>query len=166
METIPIKQYALISGSSAGLGKEFALECAKRKINLFLVALPDPNLESLGKELRDRYKIDVHTLGIDLTRKDAPEEVFSYAMQNNIKVNILINNAGVGFNGKLEYQSVDLIDKMILLNIRASTQLTFLFLPELKKAKRAWILNVSSFAALSPVPYKCVYAATKTYLFF
>jgi uncharacterized protein len=166
METNSIKQYALITGCSAGLGKEFAIECAKRKLNLFLVALPDSDLEVLGNEIREQYHVDVHTMGIDLTLKDAPGEVFSYAMRNNIKVNILINNAGVGFNGKLENQSVDLIDKMILLNIRASTQLTFLFLPELKKAGRAWILNVSSFAGLSPVPFKCVYAATKTYLLF
>ena len=166
MEKPSIEHYALITGASAGLGKEFAIECAKRHMNLFLVALPGSELEILENELREEYKVNVHTLGIDLTNQDAPDEVYRYAMQNNIKVNILINNAGVGFNGKLEHQSVDLIDKMILLNIRASTQLTFLFLPELKETGRAWILNVSSFAALIPLPYKSVYAATKTYLLF
>jgi uncharacterized protein len=136
MKKPSIEHYALITGASAGLGKEFAIECAKRNMNLFLVALTGSGLEVLGNEIKDQYQVDVHTLAIDLTRQDAPEEVFRFAMQNNISVNILVNNAGVGFNGKLENQSVDLIDKMILLNIRASTQLTYLFLPELKKPDR------------------------------
>jgi len=55
---------------------------------------------------------------------------------------------------------------MILLNIRASTLLTLLFLPGMKKLKSAYILNISSFGAFVPLPYKCVYAATKTYLLF
>ncbi len=166
MENDAVKNYTLITGSSAGTGKQIAIECAKRGFNMFLVSLPDTGLESFSDELKNNYPIEVHHLSIDLTKRKSPQKVFDYALQNNLKINILVNNAGLGFNGKLENSRADLIDTMILLNVRASTLLTFLFIPEMKKQKKAYILNISSFAALSPLPYKSVYAATKTYLLF
>lgn len=166
MENETAVNYTLITGSSAGTGKQIAIECAKRGFNLFLVSLPDTGLESFSDELRNSYPIHVHHLSIDLTERKSPQKVFDYAQKNKLRINILVNNAGLGFNGKLENSKADLIDTMILLNVRASTLLTFLFIPEMKKEKKAYILNISSFAALSPLPYKCVYAATKTYLLF
>lgn len=166
MEKVSTDYYALITGASAGIGKQMAIECAKRNYNLFLISLPGSGLESLAGELKEKYPVQVHTLAIDLTQEDAPARVHRYAAQNNIVVKLLANNAGVGFNGKLETQSVELIDKMILLNVRVSTLLIFLFLPEMKKLDKAYIINISSFAGLIPLPYKSVYAATKTYLLF
>lgn len=160
------KNYTLITGSSAGTGKQFAVECAKRGFNLFLVSLPNTGLESFSEELKNTYPIVVHHLSIDLRKKNSPQKVFDYAQKNNLIIDILINNAGLGFNGKLEDSSIELIDTMISLNLRASTLLTFLFIPEMKKLQKAYILNISSFAALSPLPNKSVYAATKTYLLF
>lgn len=166
MKNEMIKNYTLITGSSAGTGKQIAIECAKRGFNLFLVSLPNTDLESFSDELRKNYPVDVHHLSIDLRKRKSPQKVFDYAQQNKLIINILVNNAGLGFNGKLEDSSAELVDTMILLNVRASTLLTFLFIPEMKKLKKTYILNISSFAALSPLPNKSVYAATKTYLLF
>lgn len=166
MKNEAVKYYTLITGSSAGTGKEIAIECAKRGFNLFLVSLPDTGLESFSEELRETFPVDVQYLSIDLRKRKSPQKVFDYTQQNQLTINILVNNAGLGFNGKLEDLSMNLIDTMILLNIRASTLLTFLFIPEMKKLNRAYILNISSFAGLTPLPYKSVYAATKTYLLF
>ena len=166
MENKAVKNYTLITGSSAGTGKQIAIECAKRGFNLFLVSLPDSGLESFSDELRETYPVDVKHLSIDLRKRKSPQKVFDFTQKNHLTVNILVNNAGLGFNGKLEDQNVSLIDTMILLNLRASTLLTFFFIPEMKKLGKAYILNISSFAAFSPLPYKSVYAATKTYLLF
>lgn len=166
MENTSIKTYTLVTGASAGIGEQIAIECAKRGFNLFLVSLPESGLEELSKNIQKEYGIDVQHLAIDLTKHESPLQVFEFAQQNNLKINILVNNAGVGYNGKLENLTPELIDHMILLNIRASTLLIFYFLTEMKKLKKAYILNISSFAAFAPLPYKCVYAATKTYLLF
>lgn len=166
MENKSAKSYTLITGSSAGTGKQIAIECAKRGFNLFLVSLPETGLENFSEELRQKYPVDVQYLAIDLRKRKSPQKIFNYAQKNLFNINILVNNAGLGFNGKLENLTTDLIDTMILLNVRASTLLTFLFIPEMKKQKKAYVLNISSFAALSPLPYKSVYAATKTYLLF
>jgi hypothetical protein len=166
MKNKSVKNYALITGSSAGTGKQIAVECAKRGFNLFLVSLPNTGLEGFSEELAKTYPVDVEYLSIDLTKPESPQQVFDYAMKKNLVINILVNNAGMGFNGKLESLNAELIDTMILLNVRATTLLTFMFLPEMKKLNKAYILNISSFAGLIPVPYKSVYSATKAYLLF
>lgn len=160
------KKYALVTGSSAGTGKKIAIECAKRGFNLFLVSLPGTGLKNFSEELKEKYPVDVHYLSIDLRKKKSPQKVFDYSKQNKLTINILVNCAGLGFNGKLEDLNMNLIDTMILLNIRASTLLTFLFIPEMKKLGKAYILNIGSFSSLAPLPYKSVYAASKTYLLF
>lgn len=166
MENPSTKFYTLITGATAGIGKQIAIECAKRNLNLFLVSLPDSGLENFTVELKSKYSVEIQYFSVDLTIYEAPQMVFDFAQKNKIQIDILVNNAGVGFNGKFEKITPKLVDEMILLNIRASTLLTLLFLPEMINLDKAHILNLSSFAAFSPVPYKCVYAASKTYLFF
>ena len=160
------KKYCLITGASQGIGKALAEECTNRKMNLFLVSLPDSGLEELAENLSSVNGNDIRSFCIDLTGKDAPKQVYEYAQSNNLVIDKIINNAGVGGFGELAAQDPVEIDNMILLNIRATTLLTFYFLNDLKKLPRAYILNISSFAAFIPLPKKSVYAATKTYIFF
>lgn len=166
MENSSAKFFTLITGASTGIGKQIAIKCARHGFNLFLVSLPETELESFSEELKKSFPVKIFYLSIDLTKKKSPKKVYDFAKNNNLSVNILVNNAGLGFNGKLENLTLNLIDTMILLNVRASTLLTFLFLPEMKKMEKAHILNISSFGALTPLPNKSVYAATKTYLLY
>ena len=166
MENTTTNLFTLVTGASAGLGKQIAINCAKRGYNLYLVSLPETGLEDFVDELKANYPVKVEYLSIDLTEKKGPQEVFDFAQEKNISINILINNAGLGFNGRLEDLTAEIIDTMVLLNVRAATLLTFLFLPAMKVMEKAYILNISSFAGLSPLPNKSVYAATKSYLHF
>jgi short-subunit dehydrogenase len=160
------KNYCLITGASNGIGKSMAEECVKRGINLFLVALPDSGLEEFVGQLTEKKTVDVKHLSIDLTGLDAPKRVYDFTKENNIAVNMLINNAGVGGLGLMVDQKAEDIDTMIMLNVRATTLLTYYFLNDLKQLPKAYILNVSSFAAFMPIPKKCVYSATKAYILF
>lgn len=162
----PEKMYCLITGASNGIGKAMAEECTKRKMNLFLVALPDSGLEEFAGQLASQNVNDVKYLSIDLTEKDAPKQVYDFAKTNNLVVDMLVNNAGVGGLGYMVDQKAEEIDTMILLNVRATTLLTYYFLNDLKQLPKAYILNVSSFAAFLPIPKKCVYSATKAYILF
>lgn len=119
--------YTLISGASAGIGKAIAIECAKNGFNLFLVSLPDKELNQTVDEIKNDYQVDVKWLGIDLTKADSPQKVFDFARENKITVCNLVNNAGIGFEGKFENLSPEVVDQMILLNVRASTMLTLFF---------------------------------------
>ena len=158
------KLYTLITGASTGLGKEFAIECAQRKMNLILLSLPNENLDILGKELSTTYGIQVAYKEVDLTVRKSVEELANW-IKENFAVNMIINNAGIGGTHVFIDSCIDYLDNIIQLNMRAMTLFTRLLLPELQKHSKAYILNVSSLAAFSPVPYKTIYPASKAFIY-
>jgi short-subunit dehydrogenase len=157
--------YTLITGGSAGIGKALAEECAKRGCNLILISLPGEQLVDFSNSLMKAYPIDVKYFEIDLTDIGAPQKVYEWCNQEGFQVNRLINNAGVGYTGLLEISDISLIKKIIDLNISAVTILTRLFIPVLKKYPPAYILNIGSMGSFLPVPYKGVYAASKSFVY-
>jgi short-subunit dehydrogenase len=158
------KPYTLITGASKGLGREIAYEFARRGNNLILVSLPGEDLQSLCKHLESKYRISASFYETDLTRKNAPLEL-TYWVKNNFPVDILVNNAGLGGSIPFRDCSADYLDKIILLNVRALALITRQMLPELKKHSGAYILNVASLAAFSPIPFKTVYPASKAFVY-
>lgn len=155
--------YTLITGASSGLGKEFAVECASRKMNLILVSLPDENLGNLSEKLASKYQVQIVFREVDLTERDSVEKLARW-INKNYTVNMLINNAGVGGTRLFAESSIDYLDNIIQLNMRAMTLLTRYLLPSMKQLPDAYILNVSSLAAFSPVPYKTIYPASKAFV--
>lgn len=159
-----LELYTVITGASKGLGKEIAIQCASHKINLILVALPNGDLESLCKRLIQEYRIKAYCYEIDLTDKDAILKLY-YWLINNYNVNGIVNNAGLGGSLPFEKSSIEYLNEIILLNIRALSLLTRLLVPVLIKQKRSHILNVASLAAYSPIPYKTIYPASKAFVY-
>ncbi len=156
--------FTLITGGSMGIGKALARECARRGMNLLLVALPTPELEQTASEIRDEFPVKVHTLGINLTKRSSPGTVQQWCEQHNYAVNILMNNAGLAGSAIFEESSLEYSDERIQLNIRALVILSRLFIPMLKQHERAYILNTGSFSAYHPLAYKSVYAASKSFV--
>jgi short-subunit dehydrogenase len=154
--------YTLITGSSSGIGKALAFECARRNMNLILVSRPSPRLAAAAEEVSAKYNsVDVKFLGIDLIETDAPQKVFDWCIQQGLKVNYLINNAGTVGTAPFDKCDPAYLDSIIMLNMRTLTLLTRLFLPELKKYPVSKILNVGSMSGFFPIPYKSVYSASK-----
>jgi short-subunit dehydrogenase len=156
--------YTLITGSSSGLGKALALECARRGHNLLLVALPGAILEKFSNELNADLGVRSHYYSADLTEGGALQEVYDWTRKNNYSVNILINNAGMSFEGPFEQCSLELYQKSMALNMVATVSLTRLFVPLMKEMPKAHILNVASVASYFPIPYKSVYSASKMFV--
>lgn len=155
--------YTLITGASSGLGREMAIECASRGMNVILVALPGRNLDVFCDILAKDYNIKARYYEADLTSRASIEQMVADVL-NNCRVNFLINNAGTGGTVPFEECSVDYLERMIRLNITAVSLLTRLLVPELRKHPEAWILNVSSMAAFSPFPFKTIYPASKAFV--
>lgn len=157
--------YTLITGSGRGIGRAIATEMASRGHNLIMHSLPGEDLEKTASELAERYNINVRSFEVDLTESEGPMNLFRAVESEGLSVNVLVNNAGVGIEGPLEAHSGNDIDRILFLNIRAMTILTSLFVPGMRRT-RSYILNVSSFGTYIPTPYKSVYLATKTYIFY
>jgi len=156
--------FTLITGASTGLGRELAFECASRHMNLILVSLPGEDLPQLCEKIRVDYQVAVYCYEIDLTRRNAPYELFGW-ISENFSVSIIINNAGMGGTMPFEQSPIQFIENVIQLNVRAVSILTRLLIPMLKQYKNAYILNVASMAALYPLPYKSVYPASKAFIY-
>lgn len=147
-----------------GIGRAIAYECASRKMNLLLVSLPEPELESTAEAIRGKLGVIVHTFSTDLTQENSPREVYDWCRDNGWKVNILINNAGRAGTAVFENSSFEYNNIRIQLNIRALVCLIHLFLEDLKSYDRSYILNVGSFSAFYAIPYKSVYCASKAFV--
>ncbi len=162
MDELPV--YALITGASQGFGKELAGELARRKINLLLISLPGEGLESYCNRLKQEFKIEAWHFETDLNTERSVYDIANWAL-GNFKVNMLINNAGVGGSRSFELASTESLESMIAINIRAVTILTRLLLPELKTHKKSYILNVASMASFSPIAFKTIYPASKSFVY-
>src|SRR6266478_2491651 len=156
---------ALITGASAGIGREFARQLATRARTLVLVARREQRLNELRDELRNRNaQLDVHVRAVDLCRKSQIDDLIAWLDQNKIDIDFLINNAGLGDYGSFATSDPQRDDRIIQVNIVAPTLLTRLLLPQMVARKRGAILNVSSSAGFLPIPGMAVYAASKAYV--
>src|SRR5438477_9063848 len=156
---------ALITGASAGIGREFARQLANRARTLVLVARREERLNELRDELRNlNAQLNVHTRDVDLSDKSQIDELVRWLAQNKIDIDFLINNAGLGDYGSFATSPPKRNNEMLQVNIVALTTLTRALLPQMISRKRGAILNVSSSAGFLPIPGMNVYAATKAYV--
>lgn len=157
--------YTLITGASMGIGKAFAFACAKRGMNLLLVALPDPLIKETRQQLLHLYPVKVLIYATDLTKGHSIRELHEFCTDNQLEINMLINNAGIGAGGKFENIPLEKYLQIIDLNNRVLVLMCHYFLPILKKHQHAFMLNMSSMEATLPLPYKAVYTATKNFVY-
>jgi uncharacterized protein len=156
--------YALITGASKGIGKAIAFELAAKGYDLLLVARSQDLLQSVSEEIKVKAKVKVEYLAADLSDTTAAQRVFDWANQNNFSVSVLVNNAGYGLSGLFESYPLEQHLAMLQVNCMTLVQLSYLFLPQLKSHKQAYILNISSSAAYQAVPYLSLYAASKAFV--
>jgi uncharacterized protein len=156
--------FALITGASQGLGRVFARALAARGQNVILVARSRDKLESLANELRSCRLILAEVFEFDLASPWAGQRLAQQLRDRNLKVNLLINNAGFGVRGEFRNLTLQRQMEMLCLNNDAVVQLTYSLLPSLMEHRSAGIINVSSAAGFRPVPYASLYAATKSFL--
>ena len=149
----------LITGASAGLGAEFARQCATRGDEVVLVARRRDRLEALAAEL-GRARVIV----ADLAAPGAPHNLMEAVEAQGLTVQTLINNAGFGLTGRFADLPLARQREMIDLNIAALAELTHLVLPAMRERGEGGILNVASTAAFQPGPGFAVYFASKAFV--
>lgn len=149
----------LITGASAGLGVEFAKQCAARGDEVILVARRKDRLNKLAAEIGK-----AHVIAADLSKPKATEKLLAEIGSRGLWVRTLINNAGFGLRGRFDGLPLDRQLEMIDLNIRSLTNLAFVVLDNMRAYGGGAILNVASTAAFQPGPNMAVYFATKAYV--
>lgn len=157
-------KYVFISGATGGLGKAFAVECASRGWDLFLTDLSADRLEKLAAGLHNTYGVRVLHHPCDLTSAEARSSLFQSIQDRRLAFGILINVAGVDYEGLFYERRRDEIHTIIRLNIEATLDVTHTLLQWAAPGEILRIITVSSLAAFYPMPVKATYAASKRFL--
>ncbi|XP_052896804.1 inactive hydroxysteroid dehydrogenase-like protein 1 [Anopheles moucheti] len=157
--------WAVITGSSDGIGKGYAHYLASQGMKVLLVARNEAKLKRVAEEITAKYGTETKTLVADFSNGEQIYEKLEKEL-SALDIGILVNNVGV-INEKpiqLERMEKRLLWDLININIGAATLLCNIALPAMKKRHRGLIINISSLSSLAPTPYLAVYAASKAYM--
>lgn len=156
--------HALVTGASAGLGAGFARALAERGRDLVLVARREERLVELGRELASRHGVEARHVALDLARPDGPQELERWCADRGIEVDLLVNNAGFGAQGRFVDLDRERQLELLRLNVVAATDIAHRFGALMARRGRGAILNVASTASFMPGPGMAAYYASKAYV--
>ena len=156
--------FALVTGGSSGIGKAIADELAGRGWSLILVAEDAPGLGAAAAEIQSRHGVRVFPIEQDLRKADGPRNVHEQVLAMGHRVDLLVNDAGIGQRGEFFDIPVTRDLELLQLNVVALVQLTKLFGTDMRARGRGWILNLGSIAVFQPGPLLAVYHATKAFV--
>jgi uncharacterized protein len=155
------RQTALITGASSGLGADFARLFARDGWDVVLVARSEGKLRELAASLSG---VTATVIVADLSDPAAPQRIIGELRAKSIRIDALVNNAGLGVAGAFVENDLPREVETIQVNVVALTVLTKLLLPDMVARRSGRILNVASTAAFQPGPLMAVYYATKAYV--
>ena len=159
-----MKNVALITGASSGIGLELAKIHASKGGDLVLVARREDEMNKLKSELESKYSIQVKVFKSDLSQPGAAKLLAERLSEANVQIDVLMNNAGFGGHGLFHERNIEQDMEMIRLNAMALTELTHFIIPQMIQRGKGRILNTASSAAFMPGPLQAVYFATKAYV--
>jgi uncharacterized protein len=155
---------AMITGASKGLGAAFAKELASRSMNLVLVARSIDTLQRLADSLGAQYGVRCVAVPADLAARDVVERIVAELERLDVKIDLLINNAGLGLTG--DFLSHGLAQELasIQVNVQAMVGLSHALGARMVSRGSGGIINLASNAAFQPLPYMATYAASKAFV--
>ncbi|XP_026508674.1 inactive hydroxysteroid dehydrogenase-like protein 1 isoform X2 [Terrapene carolina triunguis] len=160
-----VKQYgrwAVVTGSTAGIGKAYAEELASRGINIILISRSKEKLEAVAKDITETYKVETAVIVADFSKGREIYSSIKEALRDK-DIGILVNNVGV-FYTYPEYftrLSEDKLWEIVNVNIAAANMMVHIVLPGMVQRKRGAIVNVSSGSCCKPTPQMAAYSASK-----
>ncbi len=161
--TISMKT-VLITGASSGIGEATAYVFARNGYNLVLTARRSNKLQDIKIDILTKYKVDIRVFTVDLALPDGADKLYNNVVENNLKIDVLINNAGFGTFKAFKETDITREEQMLNLNILSLTKLTKLFVDQMLLSGGGNIINIASTAAFQAVPYMATYSATKAYV--
>lgn len=159
-----MKANVLVTGASSGIGLELARQFARHGHSLVLTARVESELMEIAEELRANHGVVVDIIARDLREPLAAQQIFDATEGAGRRIDILVNDAGLGFRGKFWEIPLESEEEIINVNISALVRLTRLFLPVMVSRGSGRVLNVASVAGFEPGPLLAVYHASKAFV--
>lgn len=154
----------VVTGASRGIGRALARRFAEAGCDVVLVARDEGPLTEAAAEIRRATGVRAVPIPLDVTHADAPDRLEAGLRAAGLYADVLVNNAGSGLAGPFADQRTQDLERLMALNIAATTRLMHHALPAMLARGRGGILNVASLGGLVPGPYQAAYYASKAYL--
>ncbi len=158
-----MRETALITGATSGIGRSFAVALAAEGCNLMLTGRREERLAALSADIAAEHDVEVEYRIVELTDREA-----MLALVAEVKaldaVTVLINNAGFGRSSAFHEDDIAAEAGMVTVHIETALRLTHAVVPQMKSRGRGRIINVSSLASYLPLPRGAVYASTKAWM--
>jgi len=158
----------VITGSSDGIGKQFAIQLASHGFNVILIARTESKLKSVAEYIENKYKVKTKIIMFDFSNiSDENYEILRRELKD-LPIGILVNNVGISHEVPTNFmeESDSLLENMININILAAMKMTKIILPGMVQRKNGLIINMSSFSALVACPMLATYSGTKAFLLY
>ncbi|KAL6717201.1 hypothetical protein ACLMJK_005116 [Lecanora helva] len=162
----PSKTWALVTGASDGIGKEFALQLSRSGYSTVLVSRTASKLETLASEIKSKYNTQTRVLAMDFGAIDVGDYAKLKALVDSLDIGILINNVGASHDIPVPFTQTALqeMDKIITVNCSATLRVTQLVAAGMVQRKRGLILTMGSFGGTIPTPLLATYSGSKAFL--
>lgn len=151
----------VITGASSGIGAAAAVAFARRGARLELGARRLDRLNAVAQRCRQVGSPEVNVRRLDVGRRVEARAFVAAALRDHERVDVLVNNAGVGWMGRLHQMPDEKVDELVATNLKAVIATTQAALPSMLERRRGVIINVSSVVGFRASPYSAVYSATK-----
>jgi short-subunit dehydrogenase len=153
-----------VTGASSGIGAHIARELARRGYGVTLVARREERLRALAAELEERHGVRALTVECDVADAEARERLEAAVSLHGLRVDLLVNNAGVGSEGRFHRLDPAHEVGIVRVNVEAVVALCGMWVPAMVERGAGGVLNVSSTAAFQPLPRMSTYAAAKAFV--
>ena len=154
--------WAIVTGSSSGIGLALATQLADAGFNLIINARNAERLSIVEQELKNKFHVQVKAIAADISEPTGQDKII--LASQGLKIGLLVNNAGFGTSGLFTDSSLQEEINMLRVNCEAVLSLTHYFARKFKQQNQGGIIFLSSLVAFQGVPYAANYAATKAYI--
>ncbi len=150
----------IVTGASAGIGRETALEFARRGANVVLAARREDRLHELAERI-GRIGVEALVVPTDVGKSSDIGRLVQAALDRFGRIDVLVNNAGFGFSGTIEETSESAMRELMDVNYMSAFNATRAVLPHMRRQGRGHIVNVASVIGKMSFPFHGAYSATK-----
>ncbi|XP_004682948.1 PREDICTED: very-long-chain 3-oxoacyl-CoA reductase [Condylura cristata] len=161
-------EWAVVTGSTDGIGKSYAEQLAKRGMKIVLISRSQDKLNQVSSEIREKFKVDTKTIAVDFTSEDIYDKIKTSLA--GLQIGVLVNNVGMSYEYPEYFLDIPDLDntikKLININVLSVCKMTSLVLPGMVERSKGAILNISSASGQYPVPLLTIYSATKAFVDF
>ncbi|NWI64310.1 HSDL1 protein, partial [Todus mexicanus] len=158
-------KWAVVTGSTDGVGKAYAEELAKRGVNVILISRNKAKLEAVSRSISETYKVETDFIVADFSKGREPYAAIKEALKDR-EIGILVNNVGMFYSYPDYFTNLseDVLWDLMNVNINSANMMTHIVLPGMVEKRKGAIVNISSLVCCQPTPMVTTYGASKAYL--